>query len=193
MATTRYTNKNFLSKNTINLVMREDVQYNSKFLPLFVLIGIIAIAAFSKFGVADVLAKVSEAEAAKDVVLAELVATKEYTSNYDELYNEYLRYDSAAAIDDANATADCLDVIALIDAELAGTATVVSYQFSGYTIYVTLTDVELEVFDRITADVEARSDVEGMFLYQFSQDEYVAASVMITLVPDASDSVGGGE
>lgn len=130
------------SKTTLNLVMRDGRPRSlAKLLPMLAVIFAAAVV-FSKFAVIDRIQMVRAAEAEAGNSRARLEALLASNSDYDDVYEEYLRY---SKLDDltGEALVNRITVLKLIEDELLGSARVESFTVSLNTLSVNLADINL--------------------------------------------------
>lgn len=140
------------AKSTMNLFRKEKSEIRlSVVIPCVVLI-LIAAALFAKFAVIDRFAKLGELEAQLADEKATLDATKKSYADYNEVAEEYSRYNYTGY---DKSIADRLDVLALLEREVFPMAGVESLSVSGKTLSMTLRGLTLEQVSELLQKLEA--------------------------------------
>ncbi len=132
------------TKKTLNLMIRERQGQDPRILIPALVVGVIVLGLFCKFGVVDRLTAASRAEYAAQKAEQELAAAKLELADYDEVEAEYSRYFSDA-LDSKDMPQPCKDVLAMMEAQLMNKAMVTSLRFSKNTLFLQLNVSNLSV------------------------------------------------
>ncbi|MDO5445014.1 MAG: hypothetical protein Q4F31_05265 [Eubacteriales bacterium] len=163
--------KVYPSKTTINLAMRDmpSIKFGVAF-PLILLILALA-AAFSKFAVIDRFEKVREAEAAVAALQSQKTALEKYTANYTDVQNEYVRYSTKWMTDAESGTVPRMDMLSLVEKELAGQYRVLDFSANGNVVSLKIAGGTLQEISRIVTKLYAREDVSSVEIFNASNKE----------------------
>lgn len=134
----------FPTKKTLNLMIRERQGMDPRILVPALIVGVIVLGLFCKFGVIDRLTAASRAEYAAQKAEQELAAAQQELADYNEVEAQYSRYFSDA-LDSKDMPQPCKDVLAMMETHLMNKAMVTSLRFSGNTLTLQLNVSKLGV------------------------------------------------
>ena len=183
--------KQYPTKTTVNLVIREKTAYQiSRGLCLLAII-LVLVGLFSKFAVSDRLAAAFRAEAAAAEAERYLAQLQENNSGYEALRVEYARYFSSD-VNEASGSADCMEVLSLVESKLMKSAGVASAVFSQNVLTVQLTGADLDQASGILADLYQSPLVSTVEIYTAATEnedpgQRSSITMTIALMPE-----GGG-
>lgn len=179
------------SKSTMNLFQKEKSQIRlSVVIPCVVLI-LIAAALFAKFAVIDRFARLGELEAQLADEKAALDATRKSYADYNEVAEEYSRYNYTGY---DKSIADRLDVLALLEREVFPVAGVESLSVSGKTMSMTLRGLTLEQVSELLHKLEADPLVEHVTVSTMGYGENVGTGEpRANMTVELADASEGGE
>lgn len=178
------------SKTTLNLLIRENPKgYYPKMLTLF-LVALVAISAFSKFGVYDRLEAVNlaEREAASVKVQLETITTAnaEYpTVKLD--YKKHFSYEQTYG----TGIIDCSDVLTLIEHELMTKAGIMSASFKDNALTVILIGIDLATASTLLNSLYVNPIVTSVTINNASSSKDGSES-MAMIIYMSSEAENGG-
>lgn len=180
------------TKTTLNLMIRERREGDLRVLIPCVLAGVILVALFCRYAVIGRLTEAYRAEeAARQAEESLRLANRELTE-YDEVEAQYSRYFSDALFSDS-IPVECMDVLAMMEENLMGKASVVSYSFAGDTLLLQLDVPQLGVTSELIEALYQTPMVESVristatdslytSLTPEGQEETWESTVMMTIV-----------
>lgn len=149
------------SKTYINLIIPDEREIRGMRSIVGLVVGVIALALFAKFGVYDFFARVM----AKNVELAE---RSEYLSlltvqlaDYDEVMDTYRMYEAARMTEEAGDIA-VVDVLDLTDRRLLPAATINSFALDNNVLTVELSEINLDSVGDLVASLYEEKTVVGV-------------------------------
>lgn len=167
-------------KNTMNLVHHQANFDFKKFVPAFILLGIVVLI-FLKFGIFDPLAGkislLSRISAEHDKV----AAMSEELKAYDELANDYGKYSNGWMNESEVSTVDRLDVIALIEEKVANVAVIENYAINGNILSLNIRDVTLTEASAIVVALEESELVKSASLGRATAETGREAIIFMTV------------
>jgi len=183
--------KIYPSKTTLNLAQRERNPLNlGVTLPTMILL-VIAVAAFSKFGVVDRLHAVSTADA--QAVQQELLVSQvqEKTADYEQVLEKY--QSESLRKNASTGGADPMECLKLVETNLLDKSQVSSFTIASDTITVKLSGVTLNDISAIYQQLMKSDLVSGVQVYNAAssqKSEKATAAMTITLAVDKSAQSG---
>ncbi|MBR3159481.1 MAG: hypothetical protein IKF14_10325 [Atopobiaceae bacterium] len=138
------------SKTTINLYQPEASTMNLRKAVLILVLSLVVLAAFLKFGVLDPLTTLSQKQAQlqqqQELLTKAASATKDYRE-VQELYNAYVaEYGSGAA--------DAISVLDMVEKRVMGSAKVTGIVLADHTVTLTIEGVSLQTVGDLASDLE---------------------------------------
>lgn len=127
----------FPTKKTMNLMIRERQGLDPRILVPALVVGVIVLGLFCKFGVIDRLTAASRAEYAAQKAEQDLAAAKLELADYNEVEAQYSRYFSDA-LDSKDMPQPCKDVLTMMESHIMDKAVVTSLRFSKNTLTLQL-------------------------------------------------------
>lgn len=176
------------SKTYMNLAVSEKSAFDIRNNIPAIIIIVVVVALFLKFGVFDFYARIDAKQAelnSRQQVLNSLTAE---LVNYDKVLEEYEGYESMSIASDG-LQVNALDALALVDRFVAPSARVASLGLAGNTLSLNLTDISLDGVGKLVStlyeqDMVANVSVSTAATQQTASEDVVAA-VTITLVPES--------
>lgn len=142
----------FPTKQSVNLVMREDQAVSPVMFVLMLALIFAATFAVAKFAVIDQYARQNEAERAYNQVRSQRLAMDSEIAGYNEVLGEYRRYSMSWLGEDEYIAADRLEVLSLIERKMASVGAVHSMSVTGDNLVVEMGGMNLkQVSDLISA------------------------------------------
>lgn len=176
------------SKRSMNLFYKPDRTTKPATVALYVLFALAVLLGLSKVLVYDMWVSVQDARRELAAVEQQLDTAMESLSDYARVREEYRRY---APTDEEAATVDRMEILALLDSAVGGTAVMDSVSIAGDTVQVQVSQVTLAQTAGIVARLEASPLVESTAVNTASTtgevQDLVSASIRIQL------KEGGGE
>lgn len=176
------------SKTYMNLVISDKQAFDVRRNVPIIVILVVVLALFLKFGVFDFYGRVGAKQAelathqqALNAMTAELV-------NYDKVLEEYEGYESMSISADG-LQVDVLDALALVDRYVTPSARVASLALSGNTLALNVTDVSLDGVGKLVSTLYEQSMVANVSVStaatQQTASEDIMAAITISLVPES--------
>ena len=170
---------NYPSKTTLNLVMKEIAPDYVPKLFAAVVIFCVALTAFTKFAVLDRFEADREMQSQLRAAQTELRNLRAQNAEYEMLRAEYAKY---FAIDLTSVVvADVTDILDIMETELMPAAIVNSATFSGTTLSVVLSGIDLDGASGILASLYETNVVSSVQLYAANTTEAVETAVTMTI------------
>ena len=179
----RVNRNNYPEKRDMNLACREQAKHKPTALAVTVICVAVCLGLFVKFGVMDVLNRVSVAAEEADKAELELAEIQEQTARYDDVLEEYRNYTLASSTmtGDINPM-DCFD---MIQKQLVEKAQVEAYGVADGFITVQMSGVTLQQVSSIYADLAKSDIVDGVQVYTAStlrdERDTVTATMTVSL------------
>ena len=181
------------SKVTMNLAMKEKSQFApGKLIPLLLLLVILA-ALFSKFAVADRLAKVDRAQAELNTLQQRKADLETAAAGYEELSEKYARYSIGWMTEDEQAAVTRLEMLSLIEKELMPGSRVRRVSASGNILSVELGGITLEDTSRFVQNLYQRPDVTNVAVYTASTKDEPGTQATVSMVITMTRVSKGGD
>lgn len=182
-------------KRDMNLAQREQPKHNSTVVAITAVCAVLVLGLVVKFGVLDVLGRVSDARDSADAAEQQLEQIQAQTDRYDEVLEEYQNYTLAASTmtGDVNPM-DCLE---MIQKKLVEKAHVEAYAVADGLITVQMSGVTLQQVSAIYADLMKSDYVDSVQVYtattQENEGDAVTANMTIALHRTAQTGSQEGE
>lgn len=141
-------------KTTINLVMNKTNNDNKTIQIALFVIFLVALAAFVKFGVIDVLGEGFAQRDRYEQYQAQLTELQNANANYDAIREEYSHYGNGYLNDEEKALNDRLEIIRLVEADVMSRANVQSLVIQGNNISLTIDNIRLSTVSGIVKTLE---------------------------------------
>lgn len=191
----------FPTKQTVNLVMREDQTVSPVMFVLMLALIFLATFAVAKFGVIDQYARQSEAERAYNQVRSQRLAMDSEIAGYNEVLAEYRRYSMSWLGEDEYIAADRLEVLSLIERKMASVGTVHSMAVTGDNLTVEMGGMNLKQVSDLISSLSQEPTVGNVAVNVAETTEENAAmgnvwdaelefSLIITLQAEAEEVEG---
>lgn len=176
----KITKAKYPEKTSINLAMREDEQGDSKlYIALFALF-LVALGFFVKFAVVNQMAKATAAEAAYTSTMSEIQALEDYTKDYAQVKEEYSHYSNGYLNEEESAQADRMQVLNLIESCVFTRADVQSFELTGNTVTVTISETQLTTVSAIVSALQADERTEYVTVYTAGTNNRETGSQLVT-------------
>ena len=176
----------FPSKTYINLVVSEKKAIDFRRILPPIIIAVVVLALFLKFGVFDFYARVHD----KELELAQnrntLSSLTVQLTNYDKVLEEFEGYESLSISSDG-LRVNVGDALALVDRYISPVARVASINLNGTTLTLNLTNISLDGIGQLVSTLYEQDIVENVSVANAAQQqtnsEDVTTSMTISLVP----------
>lgn len=175
-------------KTTLNLVINERPKNYYPRVIAGALVGALIIGLFCKFAVIDRIAKDAAAWREVNAKQTQLDGLITNNAEYPYILGEYEKYFAASST--AKEYVNCTELLRIIDSRLMPAAGIKSVNYSGNTLTVILTGVDLEQASRILDNLYTQEPlVESItFSTATTSDEDVSAVAMvISMNPEGGD------
>lgn len=189
--------KRYPTKTTVNLVIRERSAYQLSRVLCGCAIVLVLVCAFCKFAVIDRLQAAAQAgrdAAAQEAYLAQLQLENE---DYEAVQTEYAKYFASGTADGQTVTADCMEVLQLVEEQIRPDAGVSSLLFENNVLTLQLTGTDLSRASGILAGLSQSAIVSTVELAtaddggaQSGKTALAGATITmtITLKPEGGES-----
>ena len=163
---------------------------------LFFIVFLIALAAFTKFGVIDKIAQMSAAEAAYNDLQRQITELKEQNADYEEVKKDYSHYGMGYLDDSEILLVDREDVLDLLDKYVLKNADIKTLAVTDNTVTLTVEKTRLNAISSIVKELEADPDVAFVTVNVAGTDrdvntgsgnKQVTATMYIELVPNGGE------
>ena len=184
------------NKQYINILDGMKSDENRTLEILIFIIFLIALAAFTKFGVIDKIAQMSAAEAAYNDMQRQITELKEQNADYEEVKKDYSHYGMGYLDDSEILLVDREDVLDLLDKYVLKNADIKTLAVTDNTVTLTVEKTRLNAISSIVKELEADSDVAFVTVNVAGTDrevnagsgnKQVTATMYIELVPNGGE------
>lgn len=184
------------NKQYINILDGMKSDENRTLEILFFIVFLIALAAFTKFGVIDKIAQMSAAEAAYNDMQRQITELKEQNADYEEVKKDYSHYGMGYLDDSEILLVDREDVLNLLDKYVLKNADIKTLAVTDNTVTLTVEKTRLNAISSIVKELEADSDVAFVTVNVAGTDrdvntgsgnKQVTATMYIELVPNGGE------
>ena len=184
------------NKQYINILDGMKSDENRTLEILFFIVFLIALAAFTKFGVIDKISEASAAEAAYNDMQRQITELKEQNADYDKVKKDYSHYGLGYLDDTEILLVDREDVLDLLDKYVLKNADIKTLAVTDNTVTLTVEKTRLNAISSIVKELEADSDVAFVTVNVAGTDrdvntgsgnKQVTATMYIELVPNGGE------
>ena len=184
------------NKQYINILDGMKSDENRTLEILIFIIFLIALAAFTKFGVIDKIAQMSAAEAAYNDMQRQITELKEQNADYEEVKKDYSHYGMGYLDDSEILLVDREDVLDLLDKYVLKNADIKTLAVTDNTVTLTVEKTRLNAISSIVKELEADPDVAFVTVNVAGTDrdvntgsgnKQVTATMYIELVPNGGE------
>lgn len=184
------------NKQYINILDGMKSDENRTLEILFFIVFLIALAAFTKFGVIDKISEASAAEAAYNEVQRQITELKEQNADYDKVKKDYSHYGLGYLDDTEILLVDREDVLDLLDKYVLKNADIKTLNVTDNTVTLTVEKTRLNAISSIVKELEADPDVAFVTVNVAGTDrdvntgsgnKQVTATMYIELVPNGGE------
>ena len=184
------------NKQYINILDGMKSDENRTLEKLFFIVFLIALAAFTKFGVIDKISEASAAEAAYNEVQRQITELEEQNADYDKVKKDYSHYGLGYLDDTEILLVDREDVLDLLDKYVLKNADIKTLAVTDNTVTLTVEKTRLNAISSIVKELEADSDVAFVTVNVAGTDrdvntgsgnKQVTATMYIELVPNGGE------
>lgn len=184
------------SKTTMNLAqVEEETTTSTPVVVTVFVIAMIAILAFAKFGVVDMLARANQAQSEVSALQAQIAELQESSKDYAELKAELDRYSAPGMTEDEATYANREHAIAVADAVSGLGSQLQSISMSGNTLQIQMVDTDLATVSDVVAKIRKVKWVESVQPNTAANTEdskKITATITVGLVPAAGGSTANG-
>ena len=184
------------NKQYINILDGMKSDENRTLEILFFIVFLIALAAFTKFGVIDKISEASAAEAAYNDMQRQITELKEQNADYEEVKKDYSHYGMGYLDDSEILLVDREDVLDLLDKYVLKNADIKTLNVTDNTVTLTVEKTRLNAISSIVKELEADPDVAFVTVNVAGTDrdvntgsgnKQVTATMYIELVPNGGE------
>ncbi len=168
------------SKTYMNLVA-EDLRAPElrKAIPLIILV-LVLVAAFVKFGVYDFFDRVNQKQAELSHQQQTLSSLEAQLTNYDKVLAEYESYETSRLSADEDQVS-VSDALTLIDRFVAPSARIASVDLQGNTMTLSLADITLSGVGALVSTLDSQPMVANVAVATAATDQTTATDVVVTM------------
>ncbi len=170
------------TKTTMNLYQPETKTINLRKAVILLVLALILIGVFVKFGVIDQFAALSQKQAQLEEQQAILIKYAGSVEGYKEVQELYEAYVAQYGSD----TPDAIAVLEMVEKRVMGKATVTGITLSGETLTLTMEDVSLETVGDLASDLEKEPTVKATNVMtataQSEDTQKTVSTLVVTLV-----------
>ena len=141
------------SKKTMNLVIMEKGDNSKTTDIVLIVLLVIILAVFTKFGVLDIYNEKKAEQEKTDTAQAELEQNKELLTRYEALFEKFNHYFKAFLTADELQLVDRIQLIDMLDEHLFNVAEMQNINITGNTIAISFYDVTLEQVGQLAQDL----------------------------------------
>lgn len=165
----------FPTKQSVNLVMREDQTVSPVTFVLMLALIFVAAFAVAKFAVIDQYARLNEAGRAYNLVYNQRLAMDNEIADYSDVLNEYRKYSMSWLGEDEYVATDRLDVLSLIEKKMKSVGTVHSAAVTGSNLVVSMGGMNLKQISDLISTLASDPIVQTVTVNVASTTEENAA------------------
>ncbi|SHK26623.1 hypothetical protein [Hespellia stercorisuis] len=151
----KLTKAKYPEKTSINLAMREEDQGNIKLQIGVFVVFLIALAAFSKFAVADPISEASAVESNYRDVQQQIDDMNASLKDYDAVQEEYSHYSNGYMNEEELLVVDRITVLNLLESCVMARADIQSLEMTGNTVMVVLSETNLGTVSQVVSALQA--------------------------------------
>lgn len=181
------------TKTTINLLTVDHAaQSRGRDIALFV-VALVLIAAFAKFGVADVLSDAAASAGKLSDAQAQLSQLEAGNADYALLQDEYAAYTKTGMTEEEQTYADRSDVLAVLQDTVENAASLQMVTVKGNAVSLQFTSTTLDDASNVVAALEDNPLVQSVSMSTARTDKNndVVSTVTVILVGSGTGSVAG--
>ncbi len=168
------------SKTYMNLVAEElRAPELRKAIPLIILV-LVLVAAFVKFGVYDFFDRVNQKQAELSHQQQTLSSLEAQLTNYDKVLAEYESYETSRLSADEDQVS-VSDALTLIDRFVAPSARIASVDLQGNTMTLSLADITLSGVGALVSTLDSQPMVANVAVATAATDQTTATDVVVTM------------
>ncbi len=168
-------------KKTMNFVHHQSSINLKKIIPI-VLVLIIVVAIFAKFGIMDPLAEKTAAYNRLAAKQEQLAAVNAKLAGYDELAMEYGRYSYGWMNDTEVNMVSRMDVLNLIEKEIAGKAIIDNMAVNNNVLTLNIHGITLEQASAMVKSLESSELVQSASVYNAVAEEAEEAKIFMSII-----------
>lgn len=169
------------TKKTMNFARHTSSFNLKKMTPVLIVIALVLIL-FAKFAILDQLGRKSDAleeySQKQDLLATYNVALKDY----DKLANDYGRYSYGWMNEDEVNAVDRLEIISLIDNDIATSATISDYAINKNVVSINMSGITLNEASAIVKVLESRPIVESATVYNATAENAEQAQIFMNII-----------
>lgn len=169
------------NKKSMNFVNHQSSFNYKRVLPL-VIVLVIAVLVFFKFGILDQMQKKTDAINRLSQKQMQLSSLTGQLAEYDKLAAEYGRYSYGWMSEAEISTVDRLDVLDLVEEKIAKLATIENLAINNNVLTLNVRGITLTQAGDIVADLESSELVANASVYSASAESGQEASIFMSIV-----------
>ena len=177
------------TKTTMNLYQPEAKTINLRKAVILLVLALILIGVFVKFGIIDQFAALSQKQAQLEEQQTILIKASGSLEDYREVQELYEAYVAQYGSD----TPDAIEVLDMVEKRVMSKATVTGITLSGETLTLTIEGVSLETVGDLASDLEKEPTVEAtnvMAATAQSDDTQKTVSTLVVTLVGSQDEEG---
>lgn len=170
------------SKKTMNLAFHESSVNPKKLIPLIVVL-VVAILLFAKFGILDQLDKKLDAINEVSQKQANLATVNARLANYDEVAYQYGRYSYGWMTETESSLLDRMDILEILETIVCESAILEDFAVNNNILNANISGLSLDDTSALVKQLEADPRVQDVFVYTAkSEDAELNAQVAMTVI-----------
>lgn len=158
-------NKNFPTKKTVNFALKEAKKTNYKVIVPVTFISVIAVILFVKFGIIDLIAAKSTADAGLKSYQSQSKTLEKYNEDYDLISLEYQSFNLAKGKDGKIVNVTPMKSLEMLEKELLSVSHVESFSITTDTITVKYGGIGLNKISNIYNSIKENELVNSVQVY----------------------------
>ena len=176
------------SKTTVNLAVQDKLPGHNVKLLCFAAVFAVLLGLFCKFAVIDRLNAAARAQSQAAQAGALLSELRRENADYEKVQVEYAMYFSPELSQVGEMPADCIEVLELIERSIMPQAGISAAKFSGDSLSLELTGINLDGTAELLSALETSQIVGNVELFTADSGKGDCISMTVTLI-----EMGGGE
>ncbi len=179
-ATAKTAVKNAPSKKTMNFA-RHVSSFNLRKMAPALVILVLAVVLFAKFGIIDQLQKKTALYAELGDIQTQQEVLNQKLAGYDELAAQYGRYSYGWMSEEEVSLVDRMEVYSLIEAKIMTPATIVNFSINDNIVTLNISGLTLNEASAIVKNLEADEKVTSAYVYSAEAENAADADMFMTV------------
>ncbi len=168
------------SKKTMNF-SRHVSSFDLRKMAPYLIVIVIVLALFAKFGFVDQLSKKTDAYAQLGAIQAEQAALDLQLKDYPELEKQYGRYSYGWMSEDEVSLVDRMEIFSLIESKVTDACVVENFAINSNVITMNIRGITLIQASAVVKDLESSPLVESAYVYSAEAENAEQAEMFMTI------------